>query len=316
MEKDLLPQPPWAGPPLPRILGQKWPWVSQTEPDNSDPPEYQKLPEIPEIMTLHKEGMPAIEIAARLNVTPDLVRYRLRRASYEPIVAPKFLKAAERSADIVRLHQQGLTPKEIAERLGISLWPVYRRLQDAELMPRPRPEETEAAVKRLDEMVRLAQEDRPRFEIAKRTGSTWPLVAEALEASSVRPVIPACEEIASWASTLLPTIDEITRAAPDTEPILRKLDQLEKELAAIADATWTAAERLPWKGKEADKERWCLGDIKHSASESLDVLDALKGCIKQLDVERLPKRLEQARTCIENTTNTISGHVRKAAQVD
>ena len=265
---------------------------------------------------MHKEEMPAVEIAARLNVGPELVRYRLRRAGYEPIVAPKFIKAAERTADIIRLHQEGFTPKQIAEKLDIDWSLVHRRLQDAELMPHPSPEETRNTLRGLDEIVRLAKEDKPRYEIAKRTRSTWPLVAEALEGSSVRPVIPACEEIVSWASTLLPTIDEIREAAPDTEPILKKVDELEKELTAIADATWTAEQRLPWRVKEADKERWCLGDIKYAVSKSLDPhkIDALKGCIKDLDVEKLPKRLELARTCIENISNLMSEAMCQAAE--
>jgi len=314
--KNFLPQLPWAGPPLPKILGVKWPWASQTQPTDtdSDPPEYRIIPEMPEIVTLHEEGMPAIEIAARLNVAPDLVRYRLKRRGYEPIVAPKFLKAAERTADIIRLHNEGLTPKQIAEKLDIDLSLVYRRLQDAELVPHPSPEETEATVTALDEIIRLGKEGVPRYEIAKRTKSSWPLVAEALKGSSVRPMIPACAEIASWASTLLPTIDEIRKARPDTEPVLKKVNHLEKELVAIADATWTAGQTLPYKGKEADQERWCLGDIAHSCRESLDAMDALKECIKRLDVEKLPKRLEQARTCIDNLANIIRGAMCQAAE--
>ena len=262
-----------------------------------------------DIVALHKENLPAIEIAARLNVMPELIRYRLRRAGEEPIVAPKFLKAAERTQDIIRLHQEGQTPKQIAESLGLDWTLVHRRLRDAELMPHPSPRETRNTLQRLDEIMTLAKQDIPRQEIAKRTGSTWPLVAEALDKSSVRPVLPACEEIASWASTLLPTIDEIRKTRPDTKPALRKVDRLEKDLTSIADATWTATQRLPWKGKKADEERWCLGDIKHAVSTSLEAMDALKGSIKLLDVEKLPKRIEQARTSIENLANIMSGAV-------
>ena len=317
MEKDmlnsLLPPLPWAGPPLPKILGGKWPWSSEA--DATDPPEYQMVTlEDRDILELHKERLPAVEIAARLNVAPELVRYRLRRAGYEPIVAPKFLKAAARTTDIIWLHQQGLTPKQIAEKLGIDWSLVHRRLRDAELVPHASPEETRKTLEGLDEIIRLGREDKPRYEIARRTGSTWPLVAEALAASGVRSVVPACDEIASWTSTLLPTVDEIREAQPDTEPILRKVDRLEKELTAIADATWTAEQRLPWKGKEADKERLCLGDIKYSVSRSLGEIDALKSCIKQLDVEKLPKRLEQARTCIWNVGNIMSGAMCQVAK--
>ena len=77
--KDFLPQPPWAGPPLPGSLGQKWPWnnVKQTDDTAScnfcvDPDKV--TVEDSEILRLHKEGLPAIEIAARLNVAPELVQ--------------------------------------------------------------------------------------------------------------------------------------------------------------------------------------------------------------------------------------------------
>lgn len=114
--KDLLPQPPWVGPPLPRLLAQKWPWyeVKQTEDStecdfcvNSD----KVIAENREILRLHKEGLAATEIAARLNVAPELVRYRLRRAGLEPTAAPRFLKAERDRRDVVRLHQLGYPAK-------------------------------------------------------------------------------------------------------------------------------------------------------------------------------------------------------------
>ena len=89
-----------------------------------------------EILALHKERIPAVEIAARLNVPPELVRYRLRRLGLEPIPAPKFLEAEKLRGDILRLHQQGYSAKTIAERLDTNLSYVYRRLREAELEPR------------------------------------------------------------------------------------------------------------------------------------------------------------------------------------
>ena len=29
---DLLPMPPWEGPPFPRFMGVRWPWLEQREP--------------------------------------------------------------------------------------------------------------------------------------------------------------------------------------------------------------------------------------------------------------------------------------------
>ena len=79
---------------------------------DSNPPEYREVAvEDRDIIELHKEGVPAIEIAALLDVAPELVRYRLRRAGFEPVLVPKFLKAEERRSDIIRLHQEGLPAK-------------------------------------------------------------------------------------------------------------------------------------------------------------------------------------------------------------
>ena len=265
--------------------------------------------EDPEIMRLHKEGVPATEIAARLNLAPGLVRYRLRRAGFEPIHDPYFLKAEERRHDIVRLHQEGLSPKEIAEKLGLDWSLVHRRLQEEKLKPHPSPEEIEKTAQALDEIIRLGKEDVPRYEIAKRTGSTWPLVSEILERSSVRPVAPACGEIASWASTLSSLIDEIRQAHPNAEPFLSKVDQLEKELTAISQAVRTAQDKLPWRGNE---ERWCLADIHHLATDSLKLTNALRGCIKTLDVAELPKHLEQAEVCVTNISDVIDDAISQA----
>lgn len=267
-----------------------------------------------EILRLHKEGIPAVEIGARLNVAPELVRYRLRRAGFQPVPAPRFLKAAERRADIIRLHHEGLSAKDIAARVGLDLSDVYRHLRDAELEPRPSPEEMENTIRSLDEIIRLGKEGVLRYEIAKRMGSTWSLVAETLERSSVKPVAPACGELASWASTLSQLVDEIRQARPDTEPVLSKVEQLENGLMAISEAARSAQDRLPWRGQEADAERWCLADITYLAYRSLDVMDALKGCIRILDSEKLPKLLEQAKTCIDNISGIMGGAISEAAQ--
>ena len=267
-----------------------------------------------EILRLQKERVPAIEIAARLNVAPELVRYRLRRAGFEPVPAPKFLEAERLHHDIVRLHQQGYPAKRIAEQLDTNLSYVYKRLREAELEPRPSHKEVENTLRAHDEIVRLGKEGVPRYGIAKRTGSTWPLVSEALEKSSVRPVAPACREIASWASTLSPLIDKIREAHPNTKPILKKVDQLEKELADITEAVYAVQDKLPWRGVKADEERWCLADISYLAYRSLDVIDALKGCVKALDIEKLPRLLEQAETCIKNISSIMSGAISEAGE--
>lgn len=270
------------------------------------------LAQDPEILRLHKEGMPAVEIAARLNVAPELVRYHLRRGGFEPVPAPRFLKVERDRTEVLRLHQQGYPAKHIAEELRLDLSRVYRLLREAELEPHPSPKEMENTIHSLDEIVRLGSEGVPRHEIAKRTGSTRPLVAEALEKSKVAPIVPACTEISAWAATLSPLIAEIRQAQPDTQPVLIKVKRLEDELMAISEAVASVEGRLPWRGVKADEERWCLADISYLAHRSLDAIDALKACVKTLDWERLPKRLEQAEICINNISNIITGALLQA----
>lgn len=267
-----------------------------------------------EILRLHKEGVSAVEIAARLNVAPELVRYRLRRAGLEPIPAPKFLEAEKLRRDILRLHQQGYSAKEIAEELDTDLSYVYKRLREAELEPRPSPEEARAALAKSERIISLAEEGVPRYEIAKRTGTSWPLMSDILERASVRPVAPASAELASWASRLLLLVSDIRRARPDTEPVLQKVDKLEAELVAITEAVHVEQGKLPWRGVKADQERWRLAFISQNAHSGLDVMDALRGCIKSLDVEKLPRLLEQAETCIRNISSIMSGAISEAAE--
>lgn len=274
------------------------------------------LPGDPEIFRLHGEGLSAIEIAARLNLAPDFVRYRLRRAGLEPVHAAKFFEAEKHRRDIFQLHQAGLSPKKISERLGLDPSVVYRRLREARIEPHPDPEQVRNTLEALGEIMEFGKEGIPRFEIARRTGSTWPLVSEVLERTSIKPVAPACDELASWASTLTPLVEEIGQAQPDTEPILDKVSKLGQELTAISEAVVVSQDKLPWRGTEADEERWCLADIGYSATQGLEVIDALKGCISSLDTEELPKLLEQAKTCVRNITGIMGGAITQATEVE
>ena len=84
-----------------------------------------------EIARLHAAGRDATVIAAALGLTLAYVRDRLRRdgleAAAEPVGAkPRFrLSRAERGAhthaEVARLQRQGLSGKQIAERLGFSV---------------------------------------------------------------------------------------------------------------------------------------------------------------------------------------------------
>jgi len=269
-----------------------------------------------DIIALHNEGLSPSEIALRVNTSPQYITRCLRDAGLKPHPHPVWREAKERIRDMLTLHEEGLSANEIAETLDLSPVTVRKRLREAGLAPQPGAEEARNTLRELDEIVRLGKQHVPRHEIAKRIGSTWPLVAEALEKTSVKPVWPACEELGTWASSLLPIVDEIKKAHPDSEPILRKVNQLEKELGAIIDATWTVQHRLPFKEKEAEKERWCIAPISQAIKSNLvDYIEPLKECVKQLDVAKLPKKIEQAETCVYNLTDAMSRTVSHIPEV-
>lgn len=318
---SLLPQPPWAGPPLPRALGKKWPWHKDLkgniqavcDPETGICNPNSVWVENHEIIRLHNQGVPAIEIAARLDVASELVRYRLRRAGLEPIRAPKFLKAEERRHDIIWLHQEGLPAKEIAKRLGVDWGHVCLRLRQAKLEPHPSREEARAAETESERIISFAREGVPRYEIAKRTGTTWALVSDIMAKASVRPATLASAELASWAASLIPLVDDIRQTRPDTEPVVKKVDKLEEELTAMTGAAHVEEGKLPRRGIEADRERWRLGFSTREAYSALELMDALRGCLKLLDTAKLPRLLEQAETCISNISRNMDISVSRIA---
>ncbi len=90
---------------------------------------------------------------------------------------------------------------------------------------------------------------------------------------------------------------------PDTEPILGKIDRLGKELTAVTEAVRSVQGGLTRSGVKADEERWCLADISYLTNRGLELIDTLKGCVKALDIEKLPRLIGQADTCIKNTSS-------------
>ncbi|GAH88778.1 unnamed protein product, partial [marine sediment metagenome] len=79
-----------------------------------------------DIIALHEEGLSIGEIAPRLNTTYDVVRKRLKVAGLTPHPDLKYIKSAERIRDIVSLHEEGLSPRQIAKRLDLS-WELVRK---------------------------------------------------------------------------------------------------------------------------------------------------------------------------------------------
>ncbi|MBA7566965.1 hypothetical protein ES708_08665 [subsurface metagenome] len=264
-----------------------------------------------DIVDLHNEGLSPTEIAARLNTSYFTAYRRLEGIGLKPHVSRSLRSAKKLLPKIVKLHEEGLSPLQIAEKLGLGVRHVYRHLREERMMPHASAEETKNTLQALDEIIKLAKEGVPRYEIAKRTGSTWPLVAGTLRENRVKPIWPACKELTTWAETLLPILSEIKEAHPNSEPILRKVDELEKEMLGISDATWIVEHSLPSWGERADKERYCVAEVSQPIKSNLaDRFEPLKGCVKALDVETLPRKIEQAETCVTGLTDAISRDIR------
>jgi hypothetical protein len=269
----------------------------------------EKEEEIKEVLRLTKEGLTSTAVGARLNLSPAEVKRRLEAAGFPPARGwyAQALGAATLRRAILELHFEGKTPEEIAHEVKINLGYVVRRLREADLEPHAEPKQIEQAKERHEEMLALGREGVPRHKIAKRLGVPWYVVADALAGARIKPILPACSDIAAWAATLSKTIEEIRSASPNAKPILAKVDSMEHELVAISEAVVKTQELSPW-WKE-NSERWCLADIHYLTNKSLELVDALKGCIEQRDVGKLPKLLDQAETCIKNISNIMAGAI-------
>lgn len=92
------------------------------------------------------------------------------------------------------------------------------------------------------------------------------------------------------------------------------MDRLAEELTLIREAGYVEEGRLPWRGIKAEKERWRLAFIAQNANRALELMDALRGCIRSLDTEELPMLLEQARTCINNISGILDISVGQMAR--
>lgn len=95
----------------------------------------QLTPKQIEALELQKQGLTYQQMADRLGITPEAVSYRLMHARRsiarsKGIIVKKTIKTqlTQREAETLALKQQGLTYKQIAEKLGISEKAVDNRL--------------------------------------------------------------------------------------------------------------------------------------------------------------------------------------------
>lgn len=267
------------------------------------------LEEDKEVLRLTKEGLTPAAIGARLNLPPADVKRRLEAAGF-PVTRGwqvRVIGAENLRRKIIDLHFAGKAPEEIAHQLNWNLGYIVRRLREANLEPHREPGEIEAAKLRHSEIETLGRAGVARLEIAKQVGVPWDVVAGVLDKAKIKPVLPACNDMAAWAKTLSPMIEEIRASHPDAKSILVKVDKLEHELVAITEAVVKTQEMMPWV--KGNSERWCLADIHYLSNKSLELVDTLKGCIEQRDLTKLPKLLGQAETCIKNISTLMTGAI-------
>lgn len=267
-----------------------------------------------EVLRLTREGLGRWAVAARLNIPVAEVKRRLEVVGF-PVTRPDYYKgtkAADIRREIVRLHFEGKTPEMIAHELRTNLGYVVRRLHQADLTPRAEPEQIERAKERHEKILDLGREGVPRHEIAERLEVPWFMVAETLDKVKIKPILPACADIATWARTLTPIIKEIRVSVPNAEPILAKADRLEKKLVAVIEAAAKAQEMIPLE--QENSEYHCLTAARFLIDDSIKLVDALKGCIEQREVEKLPKLLDQAENCIKNASDAMTRDISRLAE--
>ena len=260
-----------------------------------------------EITRLVQEGLTPLGIGARLNLPEGEVKRRLQEIGYPARRRGWFAQAIGAQAlrrQIIEAHFAGKTPAEIADEYEWDLGYIVRRLHEADLVPHTDPEAIERAKKSHEEILALGRQGIPRHEIAKHLEVPWLIVANTLDQAKIKPLLPACTDIAGWARTLTPILDEIRGARPNDKPILEKVDKVERELVAITEAAAKAGELMAWA--KGNSERWCLSDISSLANASLALVDVLKGCVEQREVAVLPRLLDQAETCIKNASTLMT----------
>ncbi|MBA7573368.1 hypothetical protein ES708_15164 [subsurface metagenome] len=134
------------------------------------------------IITLHEQGLSAIEIATKLGTTYGFVYHRLRQAGLKPHPAPAYVP----TEDIIALHKKGLSPSEIAARLGITYGTVYSRLLRAGITPHPAPPPPVPT----EDIIALHKEGLSPPEIAARLNVSSYLVHARLRRAGFKPNPP------------------------------------------------------------------------------------------------------------------------------
>jgi len=90
------------------------------------------------LLELHRQGLPPREMATKMEVTPVTVYRILREEGLRPNPTPETEGVMEIREEGVRLHQEGVSGREIARRLGISDPTVVAILRPFRPMPGPR----------------------------------------------------------------------------------------------------------------------------------------------------------------------------------
>ncbi|MFH1560074.1 MAG: helix-turn-helix domain-containing protein [Chloroflexota bacterium] len=168
---------------------------SDNDPKDDEEPEAEAVPPLStpvarrhEVLRLHAQGLTPQEIAPRVGVTGVRVGQILREEGIElrprEALTEREIKAQRRRQEIVAAHHRGLTPREIADQMEVSLPLVYRGLAEAGLRPNVAAEVARAKAEsgeRLQQMLQLRQAGVSGAEIARRLGISEPRVVQLLK---------------------------------------------------------------------------------------------------------------------------------------
>ena len=249
----------------------------EDDPEDDEGPEAQAvlLPSIPrarrqEVLSLHAQGLMPQEIAPRVGVTGVRVGQILREQGVEPHptgdLTERERAAQERREEIVAAHRRGLTPRDIAEQLEVSLPLVYRGLAAAGLRPNVAAEVAKARAEseeRLQQMLQLRQAGVSGAEIDRRLGISEPRVVQLLREFRAPPPPRRSPEFEQRAFDILPQVESLRR-----DPSQENIRLTELMLNNLAEEAGTYVASLPEFPQGGDGRGELAGGLRSAAGQA------------------------------------------------
>jgi DNA-binding CsgD family transcriptional regulator/uncharacterized protein (DUF433 family) len=221
-----------------------------------------------QVLELHRQGLTPQEIAAQVNIAYTRVYGILREADLAPNVSRETLEARReaqrRHAEIIRMHQEGMTLGQIGLQFGISHQAVSRHLQ---------------AVR--------------RTTTAGPAAPGTPIPIGQLRDRS--------REFEDRAYALLPLAHSLwwDQSEDNIRLVEMALTNLWNEAGEyVAQSFWWEGPRVVWMSEES---RWRVAFVRDRLGRAIEELETLRVCLAQMELAQetaLPRLIEQARGCI------------------